>query len=60
MPEHDRVRRREQRRAWRGTPTGRRATHKVETKYGRKQKERDRLAAWQTAIDAARAGEGKR
>ncbi len=56
MPEHDRVRRREQRRAWRGTPTGRRATHEVKTTYGRKQRERDRLAAWQAATGAAKAG----
>jgi hypothetical protein len=59
MPEHDRISRREQRRAWRGTPAGRRATRKVETTYGRKQRERDRLAAWQAAIDADKAaGEG--
>jgi hypothetical protein len=49
MPEHDRVLRRERRRAWRGIPTGRRATRKVETTYGRKQKARDWLAAWQAA-----------
>jgi hypothetical protein len=61
MPEHDRVLRREQRRAWRGTPTGRRATHEVKTAYGRKQKARDWLAAWQAAIDAATAaGEDKK
>jgi hypothetical protein len=59
MPDHDRVSRRERRRAWRGIPAGRRVTHKTETTYGRKQRERDRLAAWQAAIDAATAaGEG--
>lgn len=51
-----RVLRRERRRAWRGTPTGRRATHEVETTYGRKQKERDRLALFAT-IAAATAAE---
>jgi len=55
MPEHDRVLRRERRRAWRGEPTGRRWTRKVETTYGRKQKARDWRAAWQEAIDAATA-----
>jgi hypothetical protein len=51
MPEHDRVLRRERRRAWRGTPTGRRSTRKVETTCGRKQKMRE----WQAA--AATEGE---
>ena len=31
----------------RGIPAGRRATHQPQTTYGRHQKERDRLAAWQ-------------
>lgn len=35
-----------QRRAWRGTPRGRRATHRVETTYGRGQQRRDWLAMW--------------
>lgn len=55
MPENARVLRRERRRAWRGTPTGRRATRKVETTYGRKQKARDWLAAWNEAKAAAAA-----
>jgi len=38
-PEGVKVRRRDLRRAGRGIPTGRRATHTVETAYGRKQKE---------------------
>lgn len=53
------VLRRERHRAWRGTPTGRRATHEVETTYGRKQKERDRLALF-AAITAATATEDQR
>jgi hypothetical protein len=53
MPEGGRVLRRERRRAWRGTPTGRRSTHTVETAYGRKQKARDWLAARQAANAAA-------
>lgn len=57
MPERARVLRRERRRAWRGHPTGRRATHAVETTYGRKQKERDRLALF-AALTATTAGEG--
>lgn len=36
-------------------PTGRRATRKVETTYGRKQKERDWLAAREAVIAAAEA-----
>jgi len=53
MPEGSRVLRRERRRAWRGTPTGRRATHEVRTTYGRKQKARDWAAAWGAARAAA-------
>ena len=56
MPERARVLRRERRRARRGTPTGRRATHEVETTYGRKQKERDRLALFAAITAAAREG----
>ena len=41
-----RVRRKSQRRAWRGTPTGRRATHQVITAYGRHQKPAAWLALW--------------
>jgi len=58
MPEGSRVLRRERRRAWRGAPAGRRATHEVRTTYGRKQKARDWLAAQQAAIAAFAAGEG--
>jgi hypothetical protein len=39
------IRRRSRRRAWRGTPTGRRATRKVITTYGRHQ----RQAAWRSS-----------
>lgn len=59
MPERGRVLRRERRRAWRGHPTGRRSTHEVETTYGRKQKERDRLALF-AQITATAAGEAER
>jgi hypothetical protein len=41
-----RVRHRDQRRAWRGTPAGRRATHQVRTTYGRGQERRDWEAQW--------------
>jgi hypothetical protein len=58
MPERTRVLRRERRRAWRGIPAGRRATHKTETTYGRKQKARDWLAAWNAATEAATTAEG--
>jgi len=49
--EPTRCRRKDRRRALRGVPTGRRATHEVETAYGRHQKERDWLAVrlWVTA-----------
>jgi hypothetical protein len=50
MPQNTRVLRR---RAWRGIPGGRRATHTVETTYGRRQKERDRLARRDAAIATA-------
>jgi hypothetical protein len=55
MPEGSRVLRQAGRRAWRGTPTGRRSTHTVETAYGRKQKARDRLALF-AALAATAAG----
>jgi hypothetical protein len=55
MPEHGRFLRRERRKAWRGIPGGRKATHQVETTYGRKQRERDRQAAFMAACAAARA-----
>jgi hypothetical protein len=51
MPEHARVMRRERRKAWRGVPRGRRATHEVRTTYGRKQRERDRLALFAAAME---------
>lgn len=41
------------RRTLRGIPAGRRATHAVETTYGHRQRERDRLAAWQQATARA-------
>lgn len=53
QPEGTRVRRKDRRKAWRGLPRGRRATHQAETAYGRQQRERDRLAAWQAAREAA-------
>ena len=46
MPANTRVLRRERRKAWRGTPTGRRATHEVRTTYGAGQRRRDWEAIW--------------
>jgi hypothetical protein len=46
-PLDTRVWRKTRRRALRGVPTGRRATHVVETIYGHRQRERDRLAEFQ-------------
>lgn len=40
------VRRRNRRQAWRGTPTGRRPTHKTVTTYGRGQERAAWLASW--------------
>lgn len=40
------VRRRNQRRAWRGTRRGRRSTHLVQTTYGRGQERAAWLASW--------------
>jgi hypothetical protein len=48
-PQDTGPRRRNHRKALRGVPTGRRATHEVVTTYGHRQRERDRLAAWQQA-----------
>jgi len=45
-PQDTRDWRKGRRRALRGVPAGRRATHTVETAYGHRQKERDRRAAW--------------
>lgn len=55
MPLNGKPWRRGLRRAKRGDPTGRRATHPVETTYGRHQRERDRLLRWQQALAAAEA-----
>ena len=41
-PQAGRVWRKTQYQAWRGHPRGRRATHQIQTTFGRKQ----RLAAW--------------
>jgi hypothetical protein len=41
--------RKTRRKALRGVPTGRRATHEVQTTYGQRQQERDRRLAWQIA-----------
>jgi hypothetical protein len=38
--------RRERRRAWKGFPGGRRATHATETTYGKGQRDRDRREAF--------------
>lgn len=52
MPAGIRVLRRERRKAWRGTPTGRRATHAVQTTYGRRQRD----AEWRARMAIAIAG----
>lgn len=41
--------------AFRGVPTGRRATHPVETTYGHRQRERDRGTEWVSVFAARRA-----
>jgi hypothetical protein len=45
-PQNTRVWRKDARRARRGVRTGRRATHAVETTYGRHQKDAARRARW--------------
>ena len=45
-PEGTRVLRRERHKAWRGIPRGRRTTHKVETTFGRGQREAEHNAFW--------------
>jgi hypothetical protein len=52
-------RRRNLRRTLRGIPAGRRTTHPVETAYGHKQRERDRLAMWAAAIAAVTTSQGE-
>jgi hypothetical protein len=51
--ERTRCWRKTRRKALRGVPTGRRATHAVETTYGHRQQERDRRLAWQIATAQA-------
>jgi hypothetical protein len=48
-PQNTRDWRKGLRKARRGVPAGRRATHEVVTTYGHRQRERDHLAAWQQA-----------
>ena len=52
-PENTRILRRERRRAWRGTATGRRTTHRARTAYGQQQRIRDWHTAWQSVRMAA-------
>lgn len=54
-PQGTRVWRKNGHKAWRGVPRGRRATHPVETTYGRHQALRDHLARWRAAREAERA-----
>lgn len=57
-PQDTRTWRKGDRKALRGIPAGRRATHPVETTYGRHQRERDRIARWQAAQAEMTAGGG--
>ena len=52
-PQDSRVWRKARRRALKGVPTGRRATHAVETTYGQQQRARDRQEQF-SAFCAAR------
>jgi hypothetical protein len=45
-PENTRVWRKTRRQVLRGTPAGRRATHAVQTTYGRHQRDAERRARW--------------
>jgi hypothetical protein len=45
-PQGTRVWRKTRRKALRGTPTGRRSTHVVETTYGRGQRDAEHRARW--------------
>lgn len=53
--------RRGMRRAMRGTPTGRRATHRAQTTYGRHQRDADHRARWalNLALIAALRGQNE-
>jgi hypothetical protein len=53
--ESTRVLRRERKRAWKHTPTGRRATHAVQTTYGRHQRDRDWRESFAAAVAAFKA-----
>lgn len=56
MPENTRVLRRERRKAWKGTPRGRRSTHKTET-AARKQRSDSGWPAWLVSGNTMRAAE---
>ncbi len=56
-PSGTRVLRRERRREWRGQPTGRRATHAVETTYGRHQRDRDWRESMRQAVAEFKAAQ---
>jgi hypothetical protein len=59
-PQGTRAWRKDGRRARRGVPTGRRATHIAETTYGRHQKDRDWRESWDAALRAAREEQAAR
>jgi hypothetical protein len=56
-PQGTRVLRREQRRAWKATPTGRHATHRVVTTYGRGQELAAHIERWRGFTAARRAAD---
>jgi hypothetical protein len=58
-PQDTRVWRKNGRKARRGVPTGRRATHAVQTTYGRHQKDAEHRARW-AAFRAAELAEVSR
>jgi hypothetical protein len=50
QPSQPGPRRKDLRATTRGIPAGRRATHPVRTAYGRRQRERARIAAWTASL----------
>lgn len=53
-PQNTRVWRKTRHQALRGVPTGRRATHEVQTTYGHRQRERERQARFAELFRALR------
>jgi hypothetical protein len=50
QPSQPGPRRKDLRETLRGVPAGRHTTHPVRTAYGRRQRERARIAAWRAAL----------